>query len=395
MGTVSGKLGDTVFARRLGEQTQRAYVRRVNDATTRAQVVQRSKLGNIVSSYRAYRMLLQRAFENRPIGNTDYNVFASINLSKSAVYLDQNQTAAGACVVAPYTISRGTLPTIQVVETALGSFISDIAVPTEFVIDETTTVAMLSEAILSANADWQLNDQFTMIQAQQWIDQNTGYPMASVRLYDIVLSLSDATLVRSFLPSGILAVLDGFLGFQNPTFIGGVGAVHSRREASGQLKVSTQTILLTSTNSLYETYASLTAQEQAVATRGYNAGVYLDPYSQTRVAGGIIGGADSQTISGLSIGGVNVLTAQYLSPSVGQSVILTGANLDPANIFVLTHSGQSQQPLETFMNVTLATETSITGIIIAAGATDWKRLYNNNLVVKNWDYEEEPLDPDI
>lgn len=280
LGMARGKVGDIVFGRRLGQQTTRAYVSNVNDATTRSQVAQRSKLGNIVSSYRAYRTLLQRAFESKAPGVTDYNMFASLNLSASSVYLSKEAVSAGACIIAPYSVSKGTLPPIQVIEQSAGTFQSDIAVPAGFAIDATTTVAAFSAAVLSSNADWIAGDQFTAVHAEQYSNAQVGYPQASVRLYDVVLSLSDNTLLQSVMPASVLAVIGGYLGFTNPAFTGAVSAIHSRRDASGSLKVSSARMLLTSSNTIYPLYSGAQAMEYAVVSRGYNQGAYLDPGSE-------------------------------------------------------------------------------------------------------------------
>lgn len=280
LGHARGKVGDVVFSRRLGQQTTRAYVSKVNDATTRSQVSQRSKLGNLVSSYRAYRTLLQRAFETKNPGVTDYNRFVGDNLAGSGVFLTKEEVAAGACVVAAYIVSKGTLPQIQVVEQVAGSFMSDIGLPAGFDIDATTTIAQLSEAIVSANADWMMGDQFTAVHAEQFVTAQGGIPMCSVRMYDIVLSPANQDLVRDTVPATVLSVVNGYLGFTNPDFTGGVAAIHSRREASGALKVSSSRIILTQNNQIYSRFAGISAEERAVASRGFNDGAYLDPGSE-------------------------------------------------------------------------------------------------------------------
>lgn len=317
MGTLRGKLGDTVFSRRLGEQASRAYVKEPRNANTRSQVVQRSKLGNIVASYRAYRTLLQRAFESKPVGNTDYNVFTSLNLKGSNIYFDGEMTSAGACIVAPYRISRGTLPEIQVVETVAGTFQSDIQVANGFVIDADTTIAQLTEAILSTNQDWIIGDQFSAVQAEQWTSAG-GYPMCSVRLYEFVLSNTDTTLVREIFPEAVLDIINGYLGFSNPDFIGGVAAVHSRNNAAGRLLVSPQQIMLTSNNDVYAYYSSAENLEQVLLTRGYNEGVFLDPRTASRRAGAPIGANVVLTTIG---------TANGVWPEIDGVLVPDGGNI--------------------------------------------------------------------
>lgn len=324
LGMARGKVGDIVFSRRLGQQVTRAYVPRVNDAATRSQVAQRSRLGNLVSSYRAFRTLLQRAFESKPAGNTDYNMFVGANLSGSQVYLSAEAVAAGACVVAPYAVSKGTLPPIQVVEQAAGSFVSDIAVPAGFDITATTTVAQLTAAILSTNQDWTEGDQFTAVHAEQYVQAQTAFPMCSVRLYDVVLSSTDATLVRDLMPATVLSVINGFLGFTNPAFTGAITGIHSRLQASGALKVSSSQMLLTRNNTIYAQYSGAVAESIAVATRGFNQGVYLNPTSDHGQAGGSI----TPQVIITNVGGQSTEWNVDGGVLVNESILIHGSNLE-------------------------------------------------------------------
>lgn len=387
-GTVTGKLGESVFARRLGEQTQRTYVRRVNDANTRAQVSQRSKLANIVSSYRAYRTLLQRAFESKNPGQTDYNVFASINLPISQVYLDQYASAAGACVIAPYGISRGVLPSVQVSEDTAGVFTSDIALGSALNIGPATTVAAFSTAVLGNNQDWIEGDQLTIVHAEQWLSA-AGYPMASVRLYEVVLSTTDGALLYDSIPATAIENLNGFVAMQNPDFIGGVAIVHSRRETSGALKVSSQSIMLSMSDTIYSQYAGGVAQSNAVTTRGYDQGAYLDPNSSHQGAGGSI--PNAMTIATFTVGGANVLARTAYSANQGVQVVITGQGLDSSAITLEMYDLLGPLPIEQYMTINSETPTRITATW-TGGNGDWKQLVSLSKVVKTWD-EDEVINP--
>lgn len=342
-GNVRGKIGQVVFGLRKGVQTQRAYRGRgeVADAQTRSQVEQRSKLGNLVTTYRAYRTLLQRAYESKVGGQTDYNVLVGLNLSNSQVYLTKEAVDAGACVIAPYMISRGTLPPIQVVESVAGTFTSDIAVSPGFVITAETTVGQISAAILSSNQDWAVGDQFTAVHASQSINAASGYPQAYVRLYDFVLDLTDTTILRDVMPESVLSIVDGFLGFTNPVFVGGVAAIHSRKEAGDKLRVSSQNILLTRSNSVYATYAGSQARENAVQTRGYRMPVYLDPNSVNSTAGVEVP-TPAMLISRISLQSAasapNLLTESTAPWGAIQRWHFEGNNLDPNLLTVKFHS---------------------------------------------------------
>lgn len=394
LGFARGKVGDIVFARRLGEQTTRAYVSRVNDAATRAQVEQRSRLGNIVASYRAYKTLLQRAFESKSIGQTDYNAFAGANLATSQVYLTQEQTAAGACVVAPYMVSRGSLPTIQIIEKTSGLFFTNIAVPDGFAIDDTTTIAQLSAAIITANADWHVGEQLTIVQAEQWIQVNTGYPMASVRLYEVILDYNNTEIVRGSIPDNVLTVTDGFLVTNNAAFIGAITVIHSQLQKNETLRVSSQIMLLTNSNNVYAQYSGPAAQEIAVETRGYKQGVYLDPNTNagSSASGVVIPGSPS--VGTISLAGRNLLTETTSQELKTDDLMnITGANLTPADI-TLSYWDGSSKTIADALTITINTDTNIAGTVKnSENGKDLKNIIVGGVILRSYPEPAPYIDP--
>lgn len=397
-GNVRGKLGQVVFGLRKGVQTQRAYRGRgdVADAQTRAQVEQRSKLGNLVTTYRAYRTLLQRAYENKIGGQTDYNVLVSLNLSSSQVYLTKEAANAGACVIAPYVISRGSLPSIQVTEAVAGTFTSDIAVPEGFAITADTTVAELSHAILESNQDWLLGDQFTAVHASQSVDAGSGYPLAYVRLYDMVLSYTDDTLVRDIMPASVLDVIGAFLGFTAPAFVGGVAGIHSRKDASGKLRVSSQSILLTRSNSVYATYAGGQARENAVQTRGYRQPVYLDPNS-VYVPAGTTPPVSRAVISTIrtQVSSQNIMTMDSFALAPSNAYFFIGNNIDPAEITVKLYGAAAPVALSELGTVDASNsrEISLETPAQPSGIRYVEYIALSGVVAKNWADGDIFIDP--
>src|SRR5574344_1093964 len=114
LGYARGKVGSLVFARRLGQQVTRAYNANPKDAATLAQTKQRVRLANVVNMYRATRSLTNHSFEGAMGGQTSYNLFVRYNLGTNSVVLTKEAASFGACVVAPYLVSKGTLPSIPV-----------------------------------------------------------------------------------------------------------------------------------------------------------------------------------------------------------------------------------------------------------------------------------------
>lgn len=397
-GNVRGKIGQVVFGLRKGVQTQRAYRGKgdVADAQTRSQVEQRSRLGNLVTTYRAYRTLLQRAYENKVGGQTDYNVLVSLNLSSSQVYLTKAAVDAGACVVAPYMISRGTLPPIQVIESVAGTFTSDIAVPADFEITAETTVGQISAAILSSNQDWAVGDQFTAVHASQSINASSGYPMAYVRLYEFVLDLTSTDILRDVMPASVLSIVGGFLGFTNPAFVGGVAAIHSRKEQGDKLRVSSQNILLTRSNSVYAAYAGAQAREDAVQTRGYRNPAYLDPNSANLNAGVEIPQA-SAVISTIrtQASSQNIMTMESFALSASAAYFFIGNNLDPSEMTVKLYGSAAPVALSDLgaVNTSPSGEVSLETPAQPSGVRYVEYIALSGVIAKSWADGDIFIDP--
>ena len=111
---ISGKVGDIIYSVRGGQQIIRGVPTSIKNPRTEAQMEQRMKWPNILAVYRTLSPYLKDCFENKPAGQTDYNRFMGINLNAGPVYLEKDKVRLGAAIVAPYVISQGSLPAIQV-----------------------------------------------------------------------------------------------------------------------------------------------------------------------------------------------------------------------------------------------------------------------------------------
>lgn len=144
LGTAAGKVGDVVVYRAGG--TQRARVRVVpKDPKTSAQMIQRSRIGGVVATYRAAKGLLQDTFESKPSKQSAYNAFAQEALPTAPV-MRKPLVDAGCAFPMPMTISRGSLPspfTEIVFDT--DELVADIAATT---LASITTVKALSEELI-------------------------------------------------------------------------------------------------------------------------------------------------------------------------------------------------------------------------------------------------------
>lgn len=387
LGTASGKLGDVVLYRRGGEQGSRVYIRRVNDAATRAQVSQRAKLGNLVANYRALRAVILKGFENKPANQSDYNAFMGANLSASNVYLTAAEVASGAGVVGPYIISKGSLQPIDVVEQPSGTFVTDIAVAPGFAITGTTTISELSEAIVSANFDWQIGDQLSMVAIQQILDANNGIPYLAGRFFEITLDYGNTTLVRDMYPEEYLSVVDGFIGFVNAEFVGAEAYLQSRKTTDGRLLVSPATLKLSDNNTIYATYSGTNAETRAVETRGYNEPVFLDPGTTT--SGSAASPRPTTSFTSLARNGSIVVPGNAFGPlPTGTTVRLVGNNLSEASISFRLSNGTTV-PLATFLTVTTNTDTMIEGTVTSGTSTlHITQVLFGSTVAANYPYDE-------
>lgn len=391
LGFARGKVGDIVFSRRMGQQITRAYVSKVNDATTRSQVLQRSLLGNVVSMYRLLRSWLVGAYESAAAGQSDYNVFASQNLASSKVYTPAGFTQAGGCVVAPYLVSRGVLPSIQVTESVQGTFMYDIALPADFVLTAATTVAEFSTAVLGSNGDWQVGDKLSLCRLTQSIDVATGFPVAHCFLHGVTLDTTSTTLLAAYIPLSWVSNIGGFLGFEDVSFTGGLFAVHSRKDAGGSIKVSTQRILLTLNNAIYANYTGQQSVNDALLTRGYKDEVFANPANQSAGSAVPLVPDEETIVTDLRFRGASFLAADSAFIGNGNTVVVRGTGLDPDDIRIVLYSGEGGT-LSTLLNITTSSDTEITGTWNSVDG-DVKYLFVDGILVRQWE-EGIIIDPD-
>ncbi|MCQ2343619.1 MAG: hypothetical protein MJ002_01705 [Paludibacteraceae bacterium] len=150
-----GSAGDFTFSKKQGRTIVSEKISATTNRRTSAQQRVRMRWANIIQMYKGIMPLLDCAFENKPQGVSDYNMFVKVNMQHQAVYLNKSQVSGGSCVVAPYTITQGSLPSIvvanDVTDTALGSL----------TIDASTTVAQFANAVVANNADYNYGDQIS------------------------------------------------------------------------------------------------------------------------------------------------------------------------------------------------------------------------------------------
>lgn len=392
-GQMRGKLGDTVYYRRKGEQVVRMYNKQPANANTRSQVQQRSQLANIIRIYQASPVFFKKAFANKPSKQTDYNALVSRNLNGAfKVYLPKSVADDNGGVVAPYIISDGSLTPIVVSGTGVDA-ITSLAVGADFTIDGTTTVGALSAALIDNNTIVQAGDQLSYLSIEQY--NANGVPRLRARLFEMVVDTTSSDLVYDVMPEQAVNVVGGFIAHGELVYSGAFAWVLSRKTTSG-LQVSRQQLICTS-ETLYNAYVGNDAITRAEVSYGANQDVFLDPSGS---ASGSSVPSVAVSIAEVQIGSTNLTTAvSTCSISGGAipagSMTITGSGLTGLTAISATFYSPSSSPLEddgkiTTISVPLTVESdtaaSNTSEITLTGITSINglKITANGRVVFEW-----------
>lgn len=250
LGAARNKVGNVVTYKIKGQNVARVYVDKVSNPQSDAQMRQRAKLINLVAAYRANLFWMRYgAFENKEQKWSDYNAFVSANTYLNPPYLTKEQVAAGAGIVQPFTISRGSLGNIDFSYNASAdAFISNLFVSNEFTWnDATTTIGQLSEQLITNNNGIHSGDQLSLIIMYQRM-QNNSTPVLLVRAFEMIIDTTSQILAIQTIPNLATEVVNGqqclsITGLES-TDLGGAAFILSRDEG-GSIKVSTQQLVLT------------------------------------------------------------------------------------------------------------------------------------------------------
>ena len=257
---ISGKVGDLLYQVRGGEQLIRGVPSRVKNPRTELQMAQRMKWPNVLAVYRALQPYMKDCFETKQGGQTDYNRFMGINLHAEPVYLEKSAARLGAAIVAPYVISQGSLPSIQV---SGATPTTDIALG-QLTIGDDTTVAEFAQAVVQNNGGYRYGDQLSFFRLVQEEDSQDGHPYISVTATRVNLDPTDTSTLRSVASASGFSTVSGMLGADAALDGAGIAWVHSRT-VNGKTRVSSQRLIVD--NDLLEEYG--TAQMLSVATNSY------------------------------------------------------------------------------------------------------------------------------
>ena len=261
-----GSVGQYNFYQRAGETCVREKVApKDTPKRTKKQMKRRVQWANIVNIWGAFSNTLKPSFEKKGAKMSDFNAFMSANFTIVPVYLTKMEANQGGCVVAPYQITQGSLPSIIVSDGTGGVKRTDISLGTGFSITASTTLKAFSEAVINNNAGYQNFDQISCYIARQMTNAATGVPYVVIEAYEITLNTGDnETTVRSLVAAAGFSVVDDCLG-AGAAVNGGIVWVHSRLTTSGT-KVSTQRFEVT--NTILASYQTVAKRDEAMATYG-------------------------------------------------------------------------------------------------------------------------------
>lgn len=229
------------------------------------QMYNRCQVGNLAANYQLYAHRLARPFENKPPRQTDYNLFVQANYGKGPVFLTREQVVNGACVLAPYQFTRGSLMSIGCEISDGGMLKSDLALG-GLVINEGTTVAAFSQALIVNNDDWREGDELSFFHAMQITDTYLVVPRARLYSCHLVLDTTDTELLYNIVNRAGFSSVEGCLGMSQALVSGGAAWVHSRKRADSSIRVSSQRLYVVS--ELLEGYQSEAALEDAAKSYG-------------------------------------------------------------------------------------------------------------------------------
>ena len=283
-----GSIGDLTFKQVGGVTIVSEKITQMTNPRTDAQMRVRTRWNNIVAMYKGIRPLLNRGFENKGTGLSDFNMFMKINMQKTPVYLTKQQVAGGACVAAPYQITQGSLPAIVISGTGNNSA-TDIYLGS-LTIGGSTTVAEFSQAVVNNNPDYKYGDQISYFEITQKTNAETGIPYCQFEAKKVVLDAADTTVLWDVAGRAGFYGQDSMLGHYGASFVGAFGWVHSRK-SSGKTLVSSQSLVAVNATILAEHQGEL-AYNLSKSSYGVTQEVFLSPDAEA-TSGGTSGGGNS------------------------------------------------------------------------------------------------------
>ena len=326
----TGGAGGYTFYVRDGEQVVRQRKNNSNygESASRssAQQNRRVKWANLVNFYKTIMSWQPKAYENKSQGQTDYNIFMSLNVNESPIALTKDMALQGCAVVTNYKVSRGSIPTIEeaLTDPADGNI---MAISLTQAISGSTTVGQFATDVIANNPSFKAGDNLAFIVFTN-TQNSANYPYVSSVYKEVTLDTTNTSLLSSVIGSnrfekttaGNLKVNVGATDSHEAGFV----LIHTRK-TSGVLQVSTQAIIITG-ESFPQEYSGADWFAECVASYGVDIDVPLDP------------SFNSGTISQVTANSATVSNGDVLSGQ--QTVRVYGSNLYGSNFKFIANNVQ-------------------------------------------------------
>ena len=302
---LSGKVGQLIYRQtKYGTVVYEAPTKASVPQRTEAQMQIRTQWGNMAAVYRQFNQTLKKGFEGLNGKMNDYNAFIQANTNVVKVYVPKSVRLNGGSVLAPYQITRGSLPSVAMVK-AGDVLVSDINLGS-LVIDAATTVADLANAVIAYNDGWEAGDQVTFFYGQQTTDAVTGIPRARIYGFKVMLNPGDSSVLWEVVSELGFSSVGGRLGMSAAISDGAAVWIHSREDGTSGLKVSTQFLYVD--NSVLAAYQGDSAMAASANSYGgiNKSAVYLNPRSGSGGTGSVVitpSGSGSGDTGGSQTGG--------------------------------------------------------------------------------------------
>ena len=272
------KLGGTVLYTQGGRTLQRELAPEVKNPKTPAQMGQRVKWANLVAFYRANAGWMPKAFENKKATQSDYNKFMSLNASSSRIYRNKEQSRHGACVVDSYRMSDGTLQPVDIFPSE-NNWVTNLYLTGLDKLDDTTTLAAFSNALLTSNAGLRSGDQVSFIRVTQLFNNTTDIPYVQVRAYELIINEQGSGLVKDYWPIELIGLgkeqQTPAMMVKNNNKQGGFAIIVSRTQG-GRVLVSPSQVTQVNMSEVINQYSSNAALTAAIESYGQGDEVFLD-----------------------------------------------------------------------------------------------------------------------
>lgn len=385
LGNSRNKIGSIVTYVSKGQQIARSKAANISNPRTASQMTQRIRLSNVVAMYRANKDWMDRyAFENKPTRWSVFNAFVSANLSASLVALTKQEAAAGACVVAPYKMTDGSLPQIQINQLAdAGVYTTDLFIG-DLEIGAETTIGELSAALIANNNGVVQGMQLSLIENAQEVVNSI--PRVVVRAYEFIINSSDTTLLSEKWNSAGLTTYTG--GTSNAiaysTQQGETAFTFVLSHTYGGKTHVGASYMVLNDPAVYDSYTSSTAVDLAIQSYGSgNNTPFLDSTEAGASASGDV--TITPNILGVRVGtsGNFVSPGAYLGSFGGESNVALQINLsqavDTTGAYVTVTSSAGDAGSSTtvsitdrmltasFLEVPFAPNLAITSVRVVAG----------------------------